>query len=57
MVMTSNRGFGEWAEIFGDAMVATALPVAASVVSLAVNTASPASQPSAVTRGGSAGTW
>ena len=25
MVMTSNRGFGEWAEIFGDAVVATAL--------------------------------
>ncbi len=25
LVMTSNRGFGEWAEIFGDAVVATAL--------------------------------
>jgi len=25
MVMTSNRGFGEWADIFGDAVVATAL--------------------------------
>jgi len=25
MIMTSNRGFGEWAEIFGDAVVATAL--------------------------------
>jgi len=25
MVMTGNRGFGEWAEIFGDAVVATAL--------------------------------
>ncbi len=25
MVMTSNRRFGEWAEIFGDAVVATAL--------------------------------
>jgi DNA replication protein DnaC len=25
MVMTSNRGFAEWAEIFGDAVVATAL--------------------------------
>jgi DNA replication protein DnaC len=23
--MTSNRGFGEWADIFGDAVVATAL--------------------------------
>lgn len=25
MVMTGNRGFGEWADIFGDAVVATAL--------------------------------
>ena len=25
MIMTSNRGFGEWADIFGDAVVATAL--------------------------------
>jgi DNA replication protein DnaC len=25
MILTSNRGFGEWAEIFGDAVVATAL--------------------------------
>jgi DNA replication protein DnaC len=25
MIMTGNRGFGEWAEIFGDAVVATAL--------------------------------
>ena len=25
LIMTSNRGFGEWAEIFGDAVVATAL--------------------------------
>jgi DNA replication protein DnaC len=25
MVMTSNRGFGDWAEIFGDPVVATAL--------------------------------
>lgn len=25
MIMTSNRGFGEWAQIFGDAVVATAL--------------------------------
>ena len=25
MIMTSNRGFGEWAEIFGDSVVATAL--------------------------------
>ena len=25
LLMTSNRGFGEWAEIFGDAVVATAL--------------------------------
>ncbi len=25
LVMTSNRGFGEWADIFGDAVVATAL--------------------------------
>ena len=25
MIMTSNRGFGEWAEIFGDAVVAAAL--------------------------------
>lgn len=25
MIMTSNRGFGEWAEIFGDPVVATAL--------------------------------
>lgn len=25
MIMTSNRGFAEWAEIFGDAVVATAL--------------------------------
>ncbi len=25
MIMTSNRGFGEWTEIFGDAVVATAL--------------------------------
>lgn len=25
MIMTSNRSFGEWAEIFGDAVVATAL--------------------------------
>lgn len=24
--MTGNRGFGEWADIFGDAVVATALP-------------------------------
>jgi len=25
MIMTGNRGFGEWADIFGDAVVATAL--------------------------------
>lgn len=25
MILTSNRGFGEWAEVFGDAVVATAL--------------------------------
>lgn len=25
LILTSNRGFGEWAEIFGDAVVATAL--------------------------------
>ena len=25
LIMTGNRGFGEWAEIFGDAVVATAL--------------------------------
>ena len=25
MIMTANRGFGEWADIFGDAVVATAL--------------------------------
>jgi hypothetical protein len=25
MIMTSNRGFGEWADIFGGAVVATAL--------------------------------
>jgi len=25
MIMTSNRGFGEWADIFGDSVVATAL--------------------------------
>lgn len=25
MILTSNRGFGEWGEIFGDAVVATAL--------------------------------
>lgn len=25
MILTSNRGFGEWAEIFGDAVVASAL--------------------------------
>lgn len=25
LIMTSNRGFGEWAEIFGDAVVASAL--------------------------------
>ena len=25
MILTSNRGFGEWADIFGDAVVATAL--------------------------------
>lgn len=25
MIMTSNRGFAEWADIFGDAVVATAL--------------------------------
>jgi DNA replication protein DnaC len=25
MIMTGNRGFGEWAEVFGDAVVATAL--------------------------------
>jgi DNA replication protein DnaC len=25
MILTSNRGFGEWSEIFGDAVVATAL--------------------------------
>ncbi len=25
MTMTGNRGFGEWADIFGDAVVATAL--------------------------------
>ena len=25
MILTSNRGFGEWAEIFGDQVVATAL--------------------------------
>lgn len=25
MIMTSNRGFGDWAEIFGDTVVATAL--------------------------------
>ena len=25
MIMTSNRGFGEWGEIFGDSVVATAL--------------------------------
>jgi IstB-like ATP binding protein len=24
MILTSNRGFGEWAEVFGDAVVATA---------------------------------
>ena len=25
MILTSNRGFAEWGEIFGDAVVATAL--------------------------------
>ena len=25
MIMTSNRGFGEWGDIFGDSVVATAL--------------------------------
>ena len=25
MILTSNRGFSEWADIFGDAVVATAL--------------------------------
>src|SRR5262249_30474602 len=25
LIMTGNRGFGEWADIFGDAVVATAL--------------------------------
>ena len=25
MVMTGNRGFGEWADVFGDAVVATAM--------------------------------
>jgi len=25
MILTSNRGFGEWGEIFGDSVVATAL--------------------------------
>jgi len=25
MIMTGNHGFGEWADIFGDAVVATAL--------------------------------
>ena len=25
MILTSNRGFGEWGEIFGDLVVATAL--------------------------------
>jgi IstB-like ATP binding protein len=25
MILTSNRGFGEWAEIFGDPVVASAL--------------------------------
>src|SRR5262249_50321027 len=25
MILTSNRGFGEWAEIFGDTVVASAL--------------------------------
>jgi DNA replication protein DnaC len=25
MIMTGNRGFGEWADIFGDPVVATAL--------------------------------
>ena len=25
MILTSIRGFGEWAEVFGDAVVATAL--------------------------------
>ena len=25
MIMTGNRGFGEWADIFGDAVVAAAL--------------------------------
>ena len=32
MVLTSNRGFAEWGEVFGDPVVATALldPVAAS---------------------------
>jgi DNA replication protein DnaC len=25
MILTSNRGFAEWSEVFGDAVVATAL--------------------------------
>ena len=25
MILTSNRGFGEWGEVFGDPVVATAL--------------------------------
>ncbi len=25
MILTSNRGFAEWGEVFGDAVVATAL--------------------------------
>lgn len=25
MILTSNRGFGEWAEIFGDSVIASAL--------------------------------
>ena len=25
MILTSNRGFAEWAEVFGDPVVATAL--------------------------------
>ena len=26
MILTSNRGFAEWGDIFGDPVVATALP-------------------------------
>jgi DNA replication protein DnaC len=26
MILTSNRGFAEWGEVFGDPVVATALP-------------------------------